>query len=67
MRLALQTDDLKEVVYGEGLYEQIDHLLKDELSTYMAETNADGFCMDQLTVDKVAYNQTSGVLSTRSI
>lgn len=66
MRLALQTDDLKEVVYGEELYEQIDHILEGELSAHMAETNADGFCMDELTVDKVAYDQTSGVLSILS-
>jgi len=63
MRLALQTDDLKEVVYGEDLYDQIDRMLEDKLSTYMAETNADGFCIDTLTVEKVAYDQSSGVLA----
>lgn len=63
MRLALQTDDLAEVIYEEHIYSQIDPLLENELSSQIALTNAEGFYIDELVVEEAEYGLDTGVLS----
>ena len=63
MRLALQTNNLDEVVFNKSIYGQIRPILENELSYYVA-VKASGFSIDDLVVEEAIYDQSTGVLST---
>ncbi|MYM63317.1 hypothetical protein [Pseudomaricurvus sp. HS19] len=64
MRAALGTDDLKEVVYEKDVFQAIDSLVEDALSSDIAMTNASGFVVDNLVATDVDFDERTGALYT---
>jgi hypothetical protein len=63
MRAALGTDDLKEVIYEDALYQALDSYIEDELSADIAGTNAYLFTIEDFYPEFVTYDQKTGILT----
>jgi len=61
MRIALGTDDLFEVIYEDPTYGELGLLLDEVMSDSIAETNADGFGLEELEVTSARYDESKGI------
>lgn len=60
---ALGETSLEEAIFNETVFSALEREVEEQLSGDIAETNADGFTMEDLEATKVSYNQDKGILS----
>lgn len=54
--------DFSDAIHEDDVYADLDQELEDQLSGAIAETNASGFTVDNLTVDASEYTDSTGML-----
>lgn len=62
MKAALGTDDLSQVVFQDDVLDIINDVVEEMLSAEAAETNAEGFMIEDLEVNDAGFDESTGIL-----